>query len=144
MGWRIPSLFKWNNFLSHQLSYLTTVPHIHLAMATKPPQLIKASFTLYKLLKISSRSSITHPYFINCLINFKNFEYGKYRHGFYQIKERQPHTILRQVLTFFLLHGLEVEDKNSHLMSHYIIPYFFTSLVIHSKKNVTQKENALK
>ena len=24
------------------------MPHIHLAMATKPPQLIKASFTLYK------------------------------------------------------------------------------------------------
>ena len=47
MGWRIPSLFKSTNFLSHQLSHLTAVPHIHLAMATKPPQLIKASFTLY-------------------------------------------------------------------------------------------------
>ena len=39
MGWRIPSLSK-TNFLGHQLSYL--------AMATKPSQLIKASFTLYK------------------------------------------------------------------------------------------------
>ena len=48
MGWRIPSLFKSSNFLSPQLSHLTTVPYIHLAMATKPPQLIKASFTLYK------------------------------------------------------------------------------------------------
>ena len=26
--------------ISHQLSHLITVPHIHLAMATKPPQLI--------------------------------------------------------------------------------------------------------
>ena len=33
MGWRIPSLFKSSNFLSHQLSHLTTVPHIHLTMA---------------------------------------------------------------------------------------------------------------
>ena len=46
MGWRIPSLSK-SHFLSHQLSHLTTVPHIHLAMATKSPQLIKASFTKY-------------------------------------------------------------------------------------------------
>ena len=30
------------------LSHLKTVPHIHLVVATKPPQLIKASFTLYK------------------------------------------------------------------------------------------------
>ena len=34
MGWRIPSLFKSSNFLNHQLSHLTTVPHIHLVMAT--------------------------------------------------------------------------------------------------------------
>ena len=47
MGWRIPSLSK-SHLLSHQLSHLTTVPHINLAMAAKPPQLIKASFTLYK------------------------------------------------------------------------------------------------
>ena len=47
MGWRIPSLSK-TNFLRHQLSHLTTVPYIHLAMATKPHQLIKASFTRYK------------------------------------------------------------------------------------------------
>ena len=40
-----PSLFK-SNFLSQQLSHLTTVPHIHLAMATKPPQFIKESFIL--------------------------------------------------------------------------------------------------
>ena len=47
MGWRIPSLSK-SHFRSHQLSHLTTVPHIHPAMATKPLQLIKASFTIYK------------------------------------------------------------------------------------------------
>ena len=29
-------------------SHLTKVPQIYLAMVTKPPQLIKASFTLYK------------------------------------------------------------------------------------------------
>ena len=34
--------------LSHQLSHLTTVFHIHLAMATKPLQLIKPSFTSYR------------------------------------------------------------------------------------------------
>ena len=45
MGWRIPSMFKSSNFLSHQLrpSNLATVPHIHLLMATKPLQLIKAT-----------------------------------------------------------------------------------------------------
>ena len=30
----------WSNFLSHQLSHLITVHHIHLAMATKPTQFI--------------------------------------------------------------------------------------------------------
>ena len=40
-----PSLPK-SHFLSHQLSHLTTVPHIHLAMATKPPQLMIKSHTL--------------------------------------------------------------------------------------------------
>ena len=39
MGRRIPSLSKSSNFLSHQLSHLKTVIPIHLAMATKPPQL---------------------------------------------------------------------------------------------------------
>ena len=39
MGWRIPSLSK-SYFLSNQQSHLTTVLHIHLAIATKPPQLI--------------------------------------------------------------------------------------------------------
>ena len=46
MGWRIPSLFKSSNVLSHQLSHLTTVTQIHLAKATKPPQLLKAPFKL--------------------------------------------------------------------------------------------------
>ena len=43
MGRRILSLFKSSNFLSHQLSSsnLATVPHIHLAMSTKPPHLNK-------------------------------------------------------------------------------------------------------
>ena len=44
MGWRIPSLFKSSNVLSHQLSHLTT--QIHLAKVTKPPQLLKAPFKL--------------------------------------------------------------------------------------------------
>ena len=50
MGWRIPSLFKSSDFLCNQLrlSNLARVHHIHLAMTTKPLQLIKASFTLYK------------------------------------------------------------------------------------------------
>ena len=30
------------------LSHLATLPHTHLAMATKPPQFIKASFTLFE------------------------------------------------------------------------------------------------
>ena len=40
MGWKILPLSKSTNFLSHQLSHLTTIPNIHLAMATKPTQLI--------------------------------------------------------------------------------------------------------
>ena len=37
-------MYGMENFLSHQLSHMATVPHIHLAMATKPPQLIEGFF----------------------------------------------------------------------------------------------------
>ena len=45
-GCRIPSQSSFPQPTS--LSYLTTVLHIHMAMATKPPKLIKASFTFFK------------------------------------------------------------------------------------------------
>ena len=50
MGWRIPSLSK-SHFLNHQLSHLAIVHDIHLAMATKPPQLINNIFFLSDYLR---------------------------------------------------------------------------------------------
>ena len=50
MGWRISSLSK-SNFLSHQLIHLAAVPQIHLAMATKPPQLINNAMSIILLIE---------------------------------------------------------------------------------------------
>ena len=63
-----PSLSKFN-FLSQQLNHLTTVAHIHLAMATKPPQFIKASFILcqYFYIIISWNLYYTYKKILYCL-----------------------------------------------------------------------------
>ena len=57
-------MFKSTNFLGHQLSHLTTVPQIHVVMATKPPQLIEASFTLTLLVR-----SIQNPQQEQCSVS---------------------------------------------------------------------------
>ena len=44
-------MYRMENSITVQIQFPqppATVPHIHLAMATKPPRLIKASFTLCK------------------------------------------------------------------------------------------------
>ena len=47
MGWRFPSLSKLTKFLSHQVE-----------PSDKPPQLIKASFTIYKYCVITFSSKL--------------------------------------------------------------------------------------
>ena len=74
MGWRIPSLSK-SNFLSHQLSHLATGPQIHLAMATKPPQLITnvisiiLVFNVFIIESLSSLAKMSYLSEISCSLN---------------------------------------------------------------------------